>query len=98
MIAQELSGATLLTIGGAVATTLVGAISVLWKQTVDHNRQIKERSDKLEQKNAEVTSTLASVKEEVGELRGRQAGINDTCNLTMKAVREAIAGNLDQEE
>ena len=101
LLAQEAAAntTTLFTAVSAVATVFGGAIAVLWRVIESHQRVMKSRAERLEGENTTLNSDMQDIKHKVGVLEGRQQGIEDTCELTLQAVRDAIrqAGENDSE-
>jgi len=60
---------TTMTIGGAVATALVGAIKILWGRLEAHNRANIKAKEDCEKRYAKATKDLLSVQQEVGEVK-----------------------------
>lgn len=80
---------TLLTIGGAVCTTLVGAIGVLWKEHRTSKSLSEKRHQQCEDQHATTRGDLLQVTREVGELKGR-VGLAEELQPTLREMQKDL--------
>lgn len=81
---------TLITVCGGIATFFGGAIAVLWRIIEGSRKATETRAVTLETKNDALNTEMLTIKQDMGELKGRQLGIEQTCELAMKTVRDAV--------
>jgi hypothetical protein len=65
-------------------------ISVLWTRHVASHRELLRRSEECEAKHAATTREQISLAQVVGELKGRQDGIEQLSQQVLDRVTEAI--------
>ena len=79
---------------GAIFVTLTGAVAALWKAMNDRSSKMETRLtlklDHCEEKHGEVNSTLLTMAQELGELKGRQEGINTLAEQVLSVVASEL--------
>ena len=77
---------------GVIFTALCAVIGTLWKvlntQSINVEKRLTTKLDQCELKHEDVTNTLLKMASEVGELRGRQEGVNSLAEQVLAVVAE----------
>lgn len=74
---------------GTAVATLAGAIAYLWRQSNESNLRVEKKLEACEESHKETQTTIVCLSRELGELKGKQAGIE----LLAKQVLEVVKGN-----
>jgi hypothetical protein len=77
---------------GVIFSALCAVIGTLWKvlntQSINVEKRLTTKLDECEKKHEDVTNTLLKMSAEVGELRGRQEGVNSLAEQVLAVVAE----------
>mgnify|MGYP002634551002 FL=1 len=76
-----------------ITAILVSAIAALWKvlqmQYSKVETRLSTKLDKCEEKHEEVNMSLLTLHSQLGELRGRQQGVEDLASQVLRVVAES---------
>lgn len=72
-------------VSGAVAT-LSGVVVFLWRQITTNYQKTETKLDLCEQTHNKTQELIVGLTREVGELKGRQQGIDELAKEVLKAV------------
>ena len=72
-------------VSGAVAT-LSGVVVFLWRQITTNYQKTETKLDLCEQTHYKTQELIVGLTREVGELKGRQQGIDELAKEVLKAV------------
>jgi hypothetical protein len=76
-----------------ITAILVSAIAALWKvlqmQYSKVETRLSTKLDKCEEKHEEVNTSLLTLHSQLGELRGRQQGVEDLASQVLRVVAES---------
>ena len=76
-----------------ITAILVSAIAALWKvlqmQYSKVETRLSAKLDKCEEKHEEVNADLLTLHSQLGELRGRQQGVEDLASQVLRVVAES---------
>lgn len=70
------------------ATVLAGVIALFWKVISKHHIDTKTKLDMCEEKHEETNTQLLTLTGKVGELEGRQNGIEHMSTAVLEEVRK----------
>jgi hypothetical protein len=78
----------------AVFAALIGAIGTLWRvlhtQNLNVEKRLTTKLDQCEEKHGEVNQKLLNMAIDLGELRGRQDGVNSLAEQVLAVVADKI--------
>lgn len=85
----------LLTVGGAVCTTLVAAVGSLWKDHRDSKKRSEENHLRCEEQHHSTRAELLNVTREVGELKGK-VHIAQEIGSKLDELKDAVINNTNK--
>jgi hypothetical protein len=76
----------------AAATTLAGAIAVLWKTVNTHYKETRLKLEKCDEGHEVMAERMIVMSQKVGKLEGRQSGIEQLSAAVLNRIND-LSGN-----